>query len=97
MESVHLFLQNKLQIKVMPNFIIDIYRFFTNKKFELDHLGELSMYTYDDLCVELKKFNKRVKFQGNTMIVTWESARTVLIIKYDLDGAFIDKLNEKWK
>jgi hypothetical protein len=31
------------------------------------------------------------------MIVTWESARIVLIIKYDLDGAFIEKLNEKWK
>lgn len=97
MESALLSLQNKLQVKVMSNLIIDLYRFFTDKKFELDHLGELSLYTYDDLCVELKKFNKRVKFQGNTMIVTWESANTILVIKYNFDGEFIEKVQEKWK
>ena len=40
---------------------------------------------------------KTVKFRESAMIVTWESARTILIIKYDLDGDFIEKLNEKWK
>ena len=81
----------------MSNLIIDLYRFFTDKKFELDHLGELSLYSYDDLCVELQQFNKRVKFQGNTMIVTWESANTILVIKYNFDGEFIEKVQEKWK
>jgi hypothetical protein len=31
------------------------------------------------------------------MIVTWESARTILVIKYNLDGVFIEKFEEKWK
>jgi hypothetical protein len=73
-----------------------IFSFFRSP-FELDHIGELSSYTYDELCIHLSHFEKTVKFKESAMIVTWESARTVLIIKYDLDGAFIDKLNEKWK
>lgn len=97
MVNVLLFLQNKPRVKVMSNFIIDIYRFFTDKKFELDHLGELSLYTYDELCIELKNFDKRVKFQGNAMLVTWESIHTILVIKYNFDGEFIEKVLEKWK
>ena len=81
----------------MSNFIIDIYRFFTDKKFELEHLGELSLYTYDELCIELKNFDKRVKFQRNTMLVTWESIHTILVIKYNFDGDFIEKVQEKRK
>jgi len=81
----------------MPNLFLYLYRHFTSKKFELDHIGELSSYTYDELCIHLSHFEKTVKFRESAMFVTWESARTVLIIKYDLDGAFIEKLNEKWK
>ena len=81
----------------MSNFFLYLYRYFSSKKFELDHLGELSSYSYDELCVHLSYFAKTVKFRESAMIVTWESARTILIIKYDLDGDFIEKLNEKWK
>jgi len=81
----------------MPNLFLYLYRHFTSKKFELDHIGELSSYTYDELCIQLSHFVKTVKFKDSTMIVTWESARTILVIKYNLDGAFIEKLNEKWK
>jgi hypothetical protein len=81
----------------MPNLFLYLYRHFTSKKFELDHIGELSSYTYDELCIQLSHFVKTVKFKDSAMIVTWESARTILVIKYNLDGAFIEKLNEKWK
>ena len=81
----------------MPNLFLYIYRHFTSKKFELDHIGELSSYTYDELCIQLNHFVKTVKFNDSAMIVTWESARTILVIKYNFDGAFIEKLNEKWK
>jgi hypothetical protein len=40
----------------------------------------------------LSHFVKTVKFKDSAMIVTWESARTILVIKYNLDGAFIQKL-----
>ena len=81
----------------MPNIFLYLYRYFSNKKFELDHIGELSSYTYDELCVYLDHFQKSIKFKQSVMIVTWESARTILIIKYDLDGKFIEKVNEEWK
>ena len=97
MGSVLLFLQNKHLFGSMSLFIIDLYRFFTDKKYELAHLGELSLYSYDELSIELKNFDKRVKFQNNSMVVTWESASTVLVIKYNFDGDFIEKVQEKWK
>jgi hypothetical protein len=81
----------------MFDFIIELYKFFTEKKFELENLGDLSSYSYDDMCVELSNFNKKVKFKGNRMLVTWESAKTILVIKYDLDGRFIEKIEECWK
>ncbi len=68
-----------------------------SKKFELDHIGELSSYTYDELCIHLTHFQKTLKFRESAMIVTWESARTILVIKYNLDGVFIEKFEEKWK
>jgi hypothetical protein len=81
----------------MANFFLYLYRHFTSKKFELDHIGELSSHTYDELCIQLSHFEKTVKFKQSSMIVTWESARIILTIKYNLDGAFIQKLEEKWK
>ncbi len=81
----------------MPNLFLYLYRHFTSKKFELDHIEELSSYTYDDLCIKLCNFNKRIKFKDSSMVVTWESARTILIVKYNYDGVFIEKIDEKWK
>jgi len=81
----------------MKKIINLIKHIFSRSPFEIDHIGDFSKYSYDDLCILLYHFEKTVKFKGSAMIVTWESARTILIIKYDLDGAFIEKLNEKWK
>jgi hypothetical protein len=81
----------------MSNFFLCFYRHLFSKKFELDHIGELSSYTYDELCIQLSHFVKTVKFKDSAMIVTWESARTILVIKYNLDGVFIEKFEEKWK
>lgn len=81
----------------MCNLFLNFYKYFIVKQFELAHLGELSTYTYDDLSVELRKFKKQVKFKGNAMIVAWESVNTILVIKYNYDGDFIEKVSEKWK
>jgi hypothetical protein len=70
---------------------------FSRSSFEIDHIGDFSRYTHEELCIHLSHFEKTVKFNELAMIVTWESARTILIIKYDLKGAFIEKMNEKWK
>jgi hypothetical protein len=80
----------------MKNIINTIKSFILNSKFELGHIGDLSLYTCNELSIHLKKFDKRVLFEGSNMIVTWESKRTILVIKYDLDQNFIKKLDEKW-
>jgi hypothetical protein len=70
---------------------------FFKSTFEMDHIGDFSKYSYEELCILLSHFKKSVKFNDSAMIATWESERTILVIKYDSDGAFIEKLNEKWK
>lgn len=70
---------------------------FFKSAFETDHIVDFSKFSYDDLCIQLSNFDKVVKFEGNAMMVTWESANTILVIKYNYDGNFIEKVSEKWK
>jgi hypothetical protein len=97
MVSVLLFLLNKMSIFGMFNTFLKLYHYFSNEKFELAHIGDLSSYSYDELCIQLNYFKKTVKLDRSFMIVTWESARTILTIKYDLDKKFIKKVGDVWK
>lgn len=97
MVNVLLFLLNKMSIFDMFNPFLKLYYYFSNEKFELAHIGDLSSYTYDDLCINLNYFEKTVKLDCSFFIVTWERARTILIVKYDLNNKFLQKIDEVWK
>jgi hypothetical protein len=81
----------------MLNSFLKLYHYFSNEKFELAQIGDLSSYTYDELSFQLNQFEKTVKYDDSVMIVTWQSARTILTIKYDLYKRFIKKVDEVWK
>lgn len=97
MVNVLLFLLNKISIFDMLNSFLKLYHYFSNEKFELAQIGDLSSYTYDELSFQLNQFEKTVKYDDSVMIVTWQSARTILTIKYDLYKRFIKKVDEVWK
>ncbi len=97
MVNVLLFLLNRMSIFDMFNTFLKLNHYSSNEKFELAHIGDLSSHTYDELCFKLNYFEKTVKYYDSVMIVTWESARTILTIKYDLDKKFIKKVGEVWK
>lgn len=89
-------MKNKMKFSVSCLFA-NFNRHFTNTKFELSHIKDLKSHTYDDLCILLNNFNKKVKINDSIKIVTWESARSILVIKYNSEGIFIEKVLEKWK
>jgi hypothetical protein len=97
MANVLLFLLNKMSIFDMYNFCIYLYDHFFNNKFELAHIGDLSSYSYDELSIKLSHFEKTVQYNHSFMIVTWESARTILKIEYDFDKQYIKRVSEVWK
>ncbi len=97
MVNVLLFLLNKILTFDMFNPFSKLFYYFSNEKFELAHIRDLSSYSYDELCVNLNYFKKTVKLDRSFMIVTWESERTILTIKYDLDKKFVKKVSEVWK
>jgi hypothetical protein len=79
-----------------------IRKLFKRKKpFNADFCDNLSLLTYDELCLLLKDqfkltINRNVE-NKTKFIANWESSTSTLSILYDNDGSFIQILYQDWK
>jgi hypothetical protein len=70
-----------------------------DKKYELElaHLGDLSKFSFDELSKQLPQFNSSIENFGTYLVASYESAYTVLSIRYTIDGKFVKIVDQYWK
>jgi hypothetical protein len=69
------------------------------KKYELElaHLGDLSKFSFAELSKQLPQFNNSVENFGSYFVASFESAYTILSIRYTIDGKFVRIVDQYWK
>lgn len=80
------------------SFINFLNQFFKKKNdFELHELGDISKLTCDEMAEKLALFKKDIQVYDKKLFITWESDKTIIQIRYTLDGIFEQKIKEIWK
>ncbi len=64
---------------------------------EIARLGDLSLYTCQQLLDSIKLMHVRIEDLGNTLLVTWENDQVLVSICYDPQGNFLYIVREVWK
>lgn len=78
--------------------VCDFLLFKKNAEFKLlSEIGDLSFYTFHELCDKLENFDHSLVKIDNSLVTIFESKFTFLEIIYCRSGKFVKIKNQYWK
>ncbi len=65
---------------------------------KIAHLGKFNQYTKDELILKLEGYKCYVISQDeNSELLRFEGDRTIIDLRFDLSGKFIEIVAERWQ
>ncbi len=65
---------------------------------KIAHLGKFNQYTKDELILKLEGYKYQVISQNeNSEVLRFEGEQTIIELRFDLSGKFIEIVAERWQ